>query len=259
MYVTNGSAWTISAGLESGKYLKQTAAADGGFDPARFELGVDLTLNAKELGLVGYWPLDEGSGTVARDATGNGNNSTSANIGWVTSGCPAGGCVTVASTNGTIGIPGNAAFDLHTNFTISNWVRIDAAIPASSWPVSFGDGNSHIGYNFRSTSNGTSWMFEYGTDYPTCSGTIWSQSATLALGTNAWHMLTASYDGANIRTYLDGVLVQTKAFATGMCTWQPLYIANTPAAGGIFSVDDTRFYNRVLTTSEIQAMYNAMK
>ena len=33
-------------------------------------------LTGSEPGLVGYWPLDEGTGTVVRDRTANGNNGT---------------------------------------------------------------------------------------------------------------------------------------------------------------------------------------
>ncbi len=34
-------------------------------------------------GLVGYWPMDEGSGTITHDTSGNGNNGTINGATWV--------------------------------------------------------------------------------------------------------------------------------------------------------------------------------
>ena len=42
-------------------------------------------------GLVGYWPMDEGSGTIAHDISGSGNNGTINGASWVAGNPPAGG------------------------------------------------------------------------------------------------------------------------------------------------------------------------
>lgn len=256
-YIPGGS-FALSATLESNKYLKQSALTDGGTNPGKIEMGSDLKLLARADGLVGYWSLDEGSGTVARDGSGKGNNGNGAMIGWASTGCVMGGCVNASSANAAISIASNSSLDLHSNFTISNWVKINVAIQASSWPYSLG-GDSHTAYSFRSTSNGVRWAFEYGTDYPTCSGTAYAQMNSTALGTDTWHLLTATYDGTTIKTYVDGALFQERSFATGMCTKFPLYIASAPVAPGSYTVDEARIYSRVIGASEIKAMYDATK
>lgn len=256
-YVSGGS-FAVSALLESNKYLKQSALADGGTNPGKIEMGSNLKLLAGTDGLEGYWPLDEGSGTQVADVSGNGNTGTGATIGWTSAGCILGKCITAAPGNTTISIPSNASLMLGATFTLVNWVKINTAIPASSWPVSFGAGNTHVGYGFRSQSNGTNWMFEYGNDYPACAG-VWTNNGGLNLGTGAWHFLSVTYDGTSIKVYLDGVLKTNSGFNKGFCPTFPMYIGNISTAPGTFMVDEPRIYSRALSASEITAMYAAAK
>ena len=73
---------------------------------------------------------------------------------------------------------------------------------------------------------------------------------------NAWHHVAATYDGAQLSLYVDGVQVATKSivlnttgndFAIGQSISQP---GREPFAG---SLADIRIYNRVLTAAELTA------
>ena len=82
---------------------------------------------------------------------------------------------------------------------------------------------------------------------------------TAALASNTWTHLTASYDGANLRLYVNGTQVASRAVSGSMLastgvlriggnnTWGEWY-------GGL--IDDIRIYNRALTPSEVQADMN---
>jgi prepilin-type N-terminal cleavage/methylation domain-containing protein len=259
-YIPGGS-FALSAALESDKYLKQSALKDAGTNPAKIEMGSDVKLLTNADGLVGYWPLEEGAGTQVVDLSGNTNTGTGGTIGWASSGCVSGKCITAATGNTVVSVPfsGSTPLDLHTNFTMASWVKINTALPASTWPIILGSYESHKGYGFRAMSSGTGVMFEYATDYPTCGGAAFVGTGGLTMGIGEWHFLVATYDGASIKTYMDGVLKYTVAFNTGMCTLSPMYIGGIPTAPGSFTTDEPRVYARALTATEIKAIYNATK
>lgn len=72
-------------------------------------------LTGGEAGLVGYWRLDEGTGTVAGDSTANGNNGTLVNgPAWhALSGCPVGGCTGDLDGDGAVSLADLSALLAH--------------------------------------------------------------------------------------------------------------------------------------------------
>jgi hypothetical protein len=82
-------------------------------------------------------------------------------------------------------------------------------------------------------------------------------SAALAL--NAWSHLAATYDGSNLRLYVNGALVSTAAVTGSMAAstgvlrlggnsvWSEWY-------AGL--IDEVRVYNRALTQAQIQTDMN---
>jgi chitinase len=81
----------------------------------------------------------------------------------------------------------------------------------------------------------------------------------VTLPANAWTHLAASFDGARIRLYVNGVLVRTSVRA-GMIdsSTGALGIGGNQALGHFFAgvVDDVRIYNRALLDAEVQADMN---
>lgn len=76
---------------------------------------------------------------------------------------------------------------------------------------------------------------------------------------NVWTLLTFTYDGSSIRTYINGVLDTTNSF-TGSIGYSSagLYIGHNGIGGQFFkgSIDDVMIYNRALTNNEITNIYN---
>ncbi len=85
-------------------------------------------------------------------------------------------------------------------------------------------------------------------------------AGTAMLATGVWTHIAATYDGANLRFYVNGALVGTKA-QTGAIpvSTGPLWIGNNTVYnepyGGL--IDEVRIYNRALSATEIQTDMNA--
>jgi hypothetical protein len=84
-----------------------------------------------------------------------------------------------------------------------------------------------------------------------------SVGGTTATALNAWTHLASTYDGANLRLYVNGVQVASKAVtgsikaSTGVLHIGGNSIWNDEWFAGL--IDEVRLYNKALTVAEIQA------
>lgn len=89
-----------------------------------------------------------------------------------------------------------------------------------------------------------------------------SQISIGTITNNTWYFIAFTYDGATVKTYLDGVfrsstnVVGTRANGTQICIGTSAYDTNRKATCGIPQV---MIYNRALSDSEILQNYNATK
>jgi len=82
------------------------------------------------------------------------------------------------------------------------------------------------------------------------------QAVHTAIALNTWTHLATTYDGANQRLYINGVLVATKAQTGAIAAAnQPLRIGGNNVSGEFFQglIDEVRIYNRALSAAEITA------
>ena len=94
---------------------------------------------------------------------------------------------------------------------------------------------------------------------------IAAAESQISIGTitnNAWYFIAFTYDGATVRTYLDGVfrsstnVVGARANGTQICIGTSAFDTNRRATCGIPQV---MIYNRALSDAEILRNYNATK
>jgi hypothetical protein len=81
------------------------------------------------------------------------------------------------------------------------------------------------------------------------------QGGTIATG---WHMVTATFDGATAKLYVDSALVATETFTQPGNTNYPLYIGQYFAGAGYNwngALDEVRVYTRALTAAEVANIY----
>ena len=201
-----------------------------------------------EKGLVGYWHLDEGSGTTARDVSGTGNTGTiTSGTTWQVSGsCPSGGCL-VFNGSQLVNAGNNASVKISQG-TMMAWIKTANA------------GASYRGIVAKQSAYGMFLMSNVFGLY-NWGGTGWMSTGIL-LNDNAWHHVACSFQSGvanGTLCYIDGVLKLTTSMSV-VNQNVTLQIAEANA-GQYFtgSIDEVRVYNRVLTASEILNIYNDLK
>jgi len=223
--------------------------------------GVNLSFGGNKL-LVQDWG-------VAADSSGNGYDGTvrGATVSFDVPAVLAGG-MSADMTRGDYSIvvdtddpagtdPDQNIFNLDT-MTIAAWVK---GWPDGSWePFISKEGESGRGYQLRRYSgeadNLSFTLRGAGDDY---------QGADKNINDGQWHLIAATYDGANETIYIDGAVNATRA-QTGTVNdtksrlvfggrdnsnGDPANIGNFPRV----RMDDTRIYNRALSAAEITALF----
>ena len=89
--------------------------------------------------------------------------------------------------------------------------------------------------------------------------TYLAYSKSGAVPLSQWVLGTTTYDGANMRVYLNGVEEDSTALVTTITTNDhPLYIGTIPGLTGYEfdgQLDDIRLYNRALSAAEVMQLY----
>jgi hypothetical protein len=203
--------------------------------------------NAPPAGLVLALSFNEGTGTLANDTSGASNNGTLNGATWTTG--KYGGGVSFAGAGTFVTVADSASLDLSTGMTISAWVN-PSTLPA--WPtVVLKERPSGLAYALYASAGATKAPSSY---LDSAKGEYFA-TGTGALPLNAWTHLAATYDGAQVRLYVNGALVATKA-ASGniLATTGALRIGGNAVWGEYFAgvIDEIRIYNRALTQTAIQ-------
>ncbi len=196
--------------------------------------------------LIGWWKLDEESGTIAADSSGYGNDGT------VVGGAPwvsgyIDGALDVDGDDDYVDCGYDPIFDTANEMTVAAWVTI-RSIP-TAWACVIAKGE----YSWRLSNENTEPRFHFGI-------TLWSENnpsipGDTAVGYDEWHHVAGTYDGANINVYLDGSLDGTTDTPSpiGVNAANVLLGENPEAAGRNWDglIDDVRIYNRALSQAEI--------
>lgn len=85
-----------------------------------------------------------------------------------------------------------------------------------------------------------------------------SFTSAAAIASSAWHHAVLTLDGTNMRTYLDGVLLDTRA--SGAFSQSSTYIVGTGASNGnpmAGSVSEVAVYASTLSGAQVTAHFNA--
>jgi len=144
----------------------------------------------------------------------------------------------------------NASLDMITNITAEAWVY---------WRQTTGSTDSGILSRWASATGRQFLIYHQDdTNVKFYTGTA---PSTYTLMTEGWHHIVGTYDGANRKLYVDGVLRDTDAYSAAMdSSDEPVEIGRY-FHGAAFTTDDTiaqpRIYNRALTASEVLNNYNA--
>lgn len=228
-----------------------------------------ITIGDVTAGLIHKWALDESAGTTADDPVGSVDGALSnfpASPPWLPAGGRVGGALDFNSTgdnNDSITL-GNLDVSGGTGITLSAWVNADSFSPGTcpsgdcriiSKAISAANEADHYWMFSTVNSSGTKLRVRLKTGGVTT--THIASSGNMSTGT--WYLVTATYDGANIKMYLDGVEVGTAA-KTGTVSTSAAVPARIGASGEgnrywDGKIDEVRIYNRGLSCAEVQVLY----
>jgi hypothetical protein len=199
-----------------------------------------------QTGLVSAYSFDENGGSMAGDASGQGHPGTIAGATWNAAG-RFGSALSFNGTNSWVTVADAASLDLTTGMTLEAWVKPTAL---SSWrTVVMKETAGDLAYVLYAYDNAPRPAV-----YINVSGQV-STSGGTAPALNAWTHLAATYDGASLRLFTNGVLVSNTAKTGAMATSaNPLRIGGNGVWGEYYSglIDEVRVYNRALSQAEIQ-------
>ena len=211
-----------------------------------------LGCSAVAQGPVGWWKLDEGSGSTAIDSSGKGNTGT-----WFGTPAGSGGTYYVAGKIGPYagkfdGTP-LGAYKNHINlpllglvgnvpFSVALWVN-----PASS---------SSVEEPFSFTGS------EIVRNYPSAGNLTFYNGSVRLTGTfpviNSWHHIVLISNSSHLTFYVDGMQNATATYAATVSN--SFYAIGWSGPQSVYGfngiIDDVRIYNRALSAAEILALYN---
>jgi len=195
-------------------------------------------------GLVGWWKLDEGSGTLTADASGSGQTGT-----------------LTASPTWTSGIHSNAINVTRTSYVnVPYWsgYTLTNAISLSIWIKPTGPGSGPPGYDSFFTK-GDGYYGNWGVRFVhTCNllfqmtGMNGNSMSTIApISSNRWSHVVASFDGTISKFYINGQLDNMKAWSGSQTSGTSSVVIGKVNG----ALDDARIYNRALTEQEVLQLF----
>jgi alpha-tubulin suppressor-like RCC1 family protein len=214
-----------------------------------FGIPVGTTIAVPTSGLIAYWPFNEGAGTSAADATGNGNTGTLTNgPTWVT-GKVGAYAVNFDGVNDVVDAGSAAIIDDIAQKTICAWIYPRAPLTGDNVVISKEASDGNGGFRMYSSGNGVVTF-----------GRNWAESGA-DTDYSQWTHSCMTDNGTVVKLYKNGILATTYT-GTGWGTFgsdaaATLRIGRSSAnANHPFNgyIDEVRIYNRVLTGSEIQAL-----
>ncbi|MDA2936242.1 DUF2341 domain-containing protein [Patescibacteria group bacterium AH-259-L05] len=244
-----------SATLHIGQANYVTEMFNGTLDEVRV---YNRALSAQEVSLlytwapgpVGYWKMDEGTGTTTADASGNGNTGTLTNgPTWTT-----GKYSNALSFDGVDDYVNTGASQNHPTITVSAWLY--SSLTGQTWASGIWgqyDSSGYFVYKLHMNSSGTV-TFETGNlDSPAWIKQI---SSTRVINDSQWHYVATVYDGSTVELWIDGTLdtsaSETRTLGTGTDSFligMDRLSSPIPEFDGI--IDDLRIYNYARSSKQI--------
>jgi hypothetical protein len=207
--INQGGPYSVVLTYASGTVTSQTAT---------------VTVNPS---IVGYWPMDEGSGSILHDTSGNGNNGVISNATWV--GGVAGTALNFNGSNALVAISNSTSLsNLNGPVTLVAWVNQQPLIAGEGWGYVVGCYSPET--YIRTTSS----------DYEAGSGSAVASGGNPVPDYGSWVQLAAVYDGSFWYLYRNGVLLSSVSSTTGVAPGSQQW------AIGAWGCNCGRYFNGVI-------------
>lgn len=213
------------------------------------------------LGPVGWWKMDEGSGSTTYDSSGNNNNSTTwTSATWVTGKFGSG--ISVNGSNQVVRMAETTSIDLGNttdSYTLSAWFKTTANY--SDYSIIATKYNALAGLPFAILLDSN----EYGCFAIAEGGAPIIVCGTTTLNDGVWHYISGIRDVStdSLLLYIDGVLINSieDTSSTDMRNDSDFSVGNGGSSYNTYDfngqIDDVKLYNYVRTPSQIIEDMNA--
>jgi hypothetical protein len=210
--------------------------------------------------LSGWWPLYEGSGTIAHDSSGNHDNGTlSGNANW-TSGY-FGSALSFDGSTGRVDVPDSAALEPSSAVSVTAYVKASGTPGAYKYIVSKGaDACIASSYALYTGANGGLEFYisqNGGLTYalsPDAGAGVWDGN---------WHFVVGTYDGTAVHLYVDGKQVGSGTqvsgpISYGLSSGNDLFLGHYDGCSGLDfagSIDEPTVWSRALSPTQVSMAY----
>jgi len=211
-------------------------------------LGPALTSTVRA-DLVGWWRLDEGTGTTAYDSSGNGNDGTlQGDPQWVAG--MVGGALEFDGNGDYVDCGNDPIFDITEEVTLTVWVNANDILNGEN---NFWLGKGDNTYAIKHQTGNYLEFFIYDGSWHSTNYTTDIESLN-----GDWHHMAGTYDGSELKFYLDGELAANLVYSStiGTASHNVTLGENSQATGRYFDgmLDDARIYNEALSADDIVAV-----
>jgi hypothetical protein len=210
-------------------------------------------------GPIGVWKLDEGHGTTVADSSGNGNNGVlSGGVSWVAGVFGPG--LAFDGQSGQVKVADNAALEPADTVTVSAWFKNDGSPGSYRYILAKGTrGCTAASYGLYTGPNGGLQFY-----VSRQRGAVYTRSPDAGQGIwdGQWHLAVGTYDGSNVRLYIDGVQVGSGTAWSGTLEYllpssNDFYIGNYPGCQPrwfLGDIDDVDVWDRALSAGDVKAL-----
>jgi hypothetical protein len=242
--------WNSASATNGGHTLSARARDTAGNTTTSAGVAVTVS-NTQAAGLVAAYSFNEGTGVTAADASGNNNTGVLSNATWTAQG-RFGNALLFDGTSSVVTIASSASLTLTTGLTLEAWVYPTGSVDYWRTVIQKAVDAFYLqaGSNLATPAMGGTFGGSGGTT---------TAYAASALPLNTWSHLAATYDGAQIRVYVNGALAGSQAVTGALETnGNAIRIGANTYAGESFQghIDEVRIYNRALSQAEIQTDMN---
>jgi trimeric autotransporter adhesin len=222
-------------------------------------------------GLVAYWNLNEGIGVTTADVVGI-NTGTITNATWTPpgktqqgAGADSGNCLTFSSITGCYVDCGNdSSLNTPNQITIAGWIKPTNSLGGVGYDRILTKSNSDM-------SVSGSWLMQCEPSGKLSFGCAWANDTYTGVSTSTivtdgvWYHIVATYDGANIRIYTNGIIDCTPVakVSTIKNSTDHVFIGTVSDKQAITffdgSIDGFAIWSRALSATEVSKLYKQAK
>jgi hypothetical protein len=237
--------------------LHRSAISEGGTKMTKAKIVVTLVIvfvlaiptfaaiNPKDI--LGIWTMDEGSGKVVADLSGNGNDGEiTGNVKWVDGKSGKG----LEFSGGNVKVPHNDDLNLET-FSMTVWLKVPSVVAPyqmvmgkEAWP----------------NRNYSMWLLPEKVNVGITDPTDMQKQSDAVVVDGKWHHVAATYDKKFLKLYVDGLPSGQIALSTKPLTCEAPFMigAQPPAGGGPVQgiLDEVSLYKVGLAEEDVNRIMN---